>query len=174
MHPWLSAFVSFPIARAPPFTLYLPTALATIVTAWCVAGATARYVCRRAGLLAGLTYLLSDVAAHQMAMARWDGLFALTVTGAALLAFRAWPTGRGWTWFWLVAAASTLTKGPLGVVLSLLGLGAVVWERRTGHARPLSGSHATGVALFLALTVGWFVLAYRQVGPHLVQNMIGE
>jgi 4-amino-4-deoxy-L-arabinose transferase-like glycosyltransferase len=171
---WLAALASWPLGRVTPFTLYLPTALATIVTAWCIAGATARYACRRAALFAGLTYLLSDVAAHQMATARWDGLFALTVTGAALLAFRAWTTGRGWTWFWLVAAAATLTKGPLGVLLSLLGLGAIVWERRTGHARPLSGSHAAGVALFLAVTLGWFLLAYRQVGPHLVQNMIGE
>jgi hypothetical protein len=30
--------------------------------------------------------------------------------------------GSGWVWFWLAAAAATLTKGPLGVRLAGLGL----------------------------------------------------
>src|SRR5262249_30945168 len=113
----------------------------------------------------------SQVAAVQMATARWDGLFALAVTIAALAAFRAWRLGSGWTIFWLAAAAATLTKGPLGVLLAGFGLVAVVWERLTGHRTPLAGSHTTGIGLFLLVTVGWFLLAYRQVGPRLVQNM---
>src|SRR5262249_15183717 len=110
----------------------------------------------------------------QIATARWDGLFALTVTIAALAAFRAWSTGGGWTWFWIAAAAATLTKGPLGVLLAGLGLAAVVWERRSGHRARLARSHAVGVAVFLLVPVGWFVLAYRRVGPHLISNMVGE
>jgi len=171
---WLAALASFPIGRVTLLTLYLPSALATLATAWLVAAAGSARFSARAGCLAGLAYLLSDVGAHQVATARWDGLFSLTVTIAALLAFRAWGTGGGWTWFWLAAAAATLTKGPLGVLLATFGLGAVVWERRSGHATKLTGSHALGVALFLLVTVGWFVLAYRRVGPHLVTNMIGD
>src|SRR5439155_1467719 len=83
-------------------------------------------------------YLLSDVGARQVATARWDGLFALTVTIAALAAFAAWSAGRGWTWFWLAAAVSALTKGPLGVLLAAFGLVAVVWERRSGHPSRLA------------------------------------
>lgn len=170
---WLAALASWPLGRVTPFTLYLPTALATILTAWCILGAGGRFG-PRVGFLAGLAYLLSDVAAHQMGTARWDGVFALTVTVAALLAFAAWIRGGGWTAFWLVAAASTLTKGPLGVLLSLLGLGAVLWERRSGHPTRLAGSHTAGILLYLLVAVGWFLLAYRQVGPHLIQNMVGE
>lgn len=171
---WLAALASLPAGRVTPLTLYLPSALATVAIAWLVAAAGSARFGARAGFLAGLAYLLSDVGAHQVATARWDGLFALTVTIAALLAFRAWEEGGGWTWFWLAAAAATLTKGPLGVLLAVFGLGALVWERRSGHTARLAGSHVLGVALFLLVTVGWFVLAYRRVGPHLVTNMLGE
>jgi 4-amino-4-deoxy-L-arabinose transferase-like glycosyltransferase len=168
---WLTALASWPFGRVSAFTLYLPTAAATLLTAWIVAIAGGRRFGRRAGLFGGLAFLLSYVAATQMGTVRWDGLFALTVTVAALAAFRAWMLGSGWTSFWLAAAAATLTKGPLGVLLAGLGLVAVVWERLTGHRKPLAGSHTTGIGLFLLITVGWFLLAYRQVGPHLVQNM---
>src|SRR5262245_19202690 len=132
---WLAALASWPVGRVSLLTLYLPSALATVAIAWLVVAAGNRRFGARAGFLAGLAYLLSDVGARQIATARWDGLFALTVTIAALLALRAWDVGGGWTWFWLAAAASTLTKGPLGVLLAALGLGAVLWERRSGHAR---------------------------------------
>jgi len=171
---WLAALASWPLGRVTRFTLYLPTAVATMVIAWLITGAGGRRFGERSGLFGGLAYLLSEVAAQQMATARWDGVFALTVTIAALLAFRAWSAGEGWTWFWLAAAAATLTKGPLGVLLATFGLAAVLWERRSLHETRLAGSHTAGVALFLLFTVGWFLLAYRRVGPHLVTNMIGE
>ena len=169
---WLAALASWPGGRVTRLTLYLPTAVATIAIAWLVAIAAGRYFGRRAGLFGGLAYLLSHVGAWQIATTRWDGLFSLTVAAAALAAFRAWMRGGGWTPFWLAAAAATLTKGPLGLLLAAFGLAAVVWERRTGRPRPLEGSHAFGIVLFLVLTLGWFLLAYRQVGYHLVQNMV--
>src|SRR5262249_57202466 len=107
------------------------------------------YSGRRAWLVGGLACVPSLVGAWQIATAWWDGLFSLTVAGAALAAFRAWMRGGGWTPFWLAAAAATLTKGPLGLLLAAFGLGAVVWERRTGRSKPLEGSHALGIVLFL-------------------------
>jgi 4-amino-4-deoxy-L-arabinose transferase-like glycosyltransferase len=168
---WLTALASWPLGRVTTFTLYLPTAVATVLTAWLVAVAGGRAFGGRAGMFGGLAFLLSDFGATQMATARWDGLFALTVTIAALAAFRAWMRGTGWTIFWLAAAIATLTKGPLGVLLAGLGLAAVAWERLAGRRKPLEGSHVRGIGLFLLITVGWFLLAYRRVGPHLVQNM---
>jgi 4-amino-4-deoxy-L-arabinose transferase-like glycosyltransferase len=168
---WLTALVSWPLGRVNPFTLYLPTALATLVTAWIVAVAGGRRFGGRSGLFGGLAFLLSHVAVVQMNSTRWDGLFTLTVTIASLAAFRAWTLGSGWTVFWLAAAVATLTKGPLGVLLAMLGLVAVLWERLTGHRKPIAGSHARGIGLFLVITVGWFLLAYLRVGPHLLQNM---
>jgi 4-amino-4-deoxy-L-arabinose transferase-like glycosyltransferase len=168
---WVAALASWPFGRVTFFTLYLPTALATLLTAWVVAIAGGNRFGRRAGVFGGLAFLLSHVAAAQMGTARWDGLFALTVTVAALAAFRAWSLGSGWTLFWLAAALATLTKGPLGVVLAGFGLVADGWERLEGRRKPLQGSHAAGIGLFLLITVGWFLLAYRRVGPHLVHNM---
>ncbi len=171
---WLSALASLPSGRVTRFTLYLPTALATLGVAVVVFAAGRRYFGRRAGFLGGLAYLLCDVGAKQMGTARWDGLFAFTVSLAALAAFDAWMTGGGWLAFWLAAAAATLTKGPLGVVLAALGLGAVAWERRSGTPKPLRGSQWAGVLVFLVLTLGWFLLAWRRVGWSLVDDMIGR
>ncbi len=172
---WLAALASWPTGRVDRFTIYLPTALATIATAWLVAGAGRRRFGGWAGALGALAYLCSHVGVEQMGTARWDGLFAFTVTLAALAAFDAWETGSGWMRFWLAAAAATLTKGPLGVVLAGFGLLAVPWERRGGHAGArLTGSQAPGLALYLLITVGWFVLAYHRVGPHLVDNMVRD
>jgi hypothetical protein len=169
---WLAALVSLATGRVTPFTLYLPTALSTLAIAGLLEVTGRREFGGRAGFLAGLGYLLSDVGARQIATARWDGLFAFTVALAAFAASRAWRLGRGWVWFWLAAAVSTLTKGPLGLLLAALGLLAVVWERRSGTPAPLRGSQSAGLAAYLLLTVGWFALAYREVGPHLIDNMI--
>ena len=85
---------------APHRGAHLGTAtpsLRRVIVAWLVSAAGERRFGTRAGFLAALAYLLSDVGAHQMGTARWDGVFALTVTVAALLAFRAWSAGGGWT-----------------------------------------------------------------------------
>ncbi len=171
---WLSALATWPFGHLTRFTLYLPTALATLALSWIIFFAGRRFFGWSAGFLAALAYLLSDVAAKQMAMGRWDGIFALPVAVGAVLAFRAWQSGRGWTWFWVVCALATLTKGPLGVLLAGMGLLACLWERFSGHPQPLRGSHWTGIALYLVISAGWFWLAYLSVGPHLVKNLIGD
>ncbi len=169
---WLATLAALPSGRVTPFALYLPSALATLATAAILYAVGRRWFGARSGLLGALSYLLCDAAARQVATARWDGLFALTVTLAAVAAFRAWVEGASWTWFWLLAAVSTLTKGPVGVVLAGAGLLAVPWERRTGRARPLIGSHRAGILLFLLIVFGWFALALRVAGRHLVDDMI--
>jgi Dolichyl-phosphate-mannose-protein mannosyltransferase len=169
---WLAALVSLATGRVSPFTLYLPTGLAALAVAWLLFAAGRRHFGWQAGLFGGLAYVLSYVGAQQMATARWDGLFALTVVLTALAAFRAWTSGGGWIVFWLAAAASTLTKGPLGLVLGALGLGAVSWERRSGTPWPLRGKQAPGIALFLVITLGWFVAASLRMGPHLADDML--
>ena len=123
------------------------------------------------GALAGM---LTSAGLKEFGLARTDGVFAFTVTASALLAFRAWSLGRGWTWFWLAAAAATLTKGPLGVVLAAGGLLACWWERRTSEPLPLRGSYWAGVGLFLLLTAGWLALSYWQLGPPVLEKLLGK
>src|SRR5262249_44657975 len=92
----------------------------------------------------------------------------------ALLAYRAWSSGRGWVWFWLAAAVATLTKGPLGLLLAGEGLCASIWERKIGRPWPIRGRHALGVGLFLLITGGWFGLAWLHDGPPVVAKLLGK
>src|SRR4029453_6232333 len=170
----LAALTSLPAGRLTLFTIYLPTAIATVALAWLLFAVGRREWGPRAGFLAALAYLLSEVGTKQIATARWDGLFALTVALTAIAAFDAWMKGGGWLRFWTAASAATLTKGPLGVLLGGLGLLAVVWERRSGTPAPIRGNQLPGIGVYLVIPVGWFVLAYLQVGWHLVDNMLGR
>ena len=174
LYTWLAALAAIAFGRLNLFTLYLPAALSTLALAWLTYGVGRAYFGSLAALLAGLVYLLSFVCAKQVALARTDGLFSLTVTIAALLAFRAWMRQRGWTWFWVAAAAATLTKGPLGVLLAAGGLLAAVWEWRSGRALSLKGSHWLGITLFLFIAGGWFMLAYREMGPPFINKTIKQ
>jgi 4-amino-4-deoxy-L-arabinose transferase-like glycosyltransferase len=107
-------------------------------------------------------------------LARTDAVFAFTVTATAFAAFKAWEREGGWVWFWLLAAAATLAKGPLGLVLGAGGLLAGVWEKKSGHPAPVRGNHLPGIGLFLVIVGGWFALAYLQDGQALIDKMLGK
>jgi 4-amino-4-deoxy-L-arabinose transferase-like glycosyltransferase len=169
---WLAALATLPFARISLFTMMLPGAIATLGVAAAIWVFGREAFGKSAGLLGALAYLLSYSGATQIALARPDGVFALTVTMGALAAFRAWTSGQGWTWFWLFAAAATLAKGPVGLLLAALGLLAVAWERWSGQVAPIRGSHRWGIVLFLVITGGWFGLAYLQYGQALVDRMV--
>ncbi|MEI7633080.1 MAG: glycosyltransferase family 39 protein [bacterium] len=171
---WLVAIATIPFGRISPFTLFLPCALAALALAWLMLAEGGRHLGFGAGFLGTLAFLLSLPGIKLVALARTDTLFALTVFGAALLAYRAWTKGKGWTWFWLASAAATLTKGPLGVLLAAGGLLAVPWEYLTGRKAPLRGSHWLGILLFLVLTAGWFALAIHYGGAPVYWKMIGK
>jgi 4-amino-4-deoxy-L-arabinose transferase-like glycosyltransferase len=128
---WLIGLTSLASGGLSRFSTYFPTALATLVISLVILAAGSKRMGRLAGFLGALCYLLSIPADFQMTTARYDGLFALPVLLAGLAAHRAWALGRGWTWFWLAAAAATLVKGPLGLLLGGAGLVAVFWALRS-------------------------------------------
>jgi len=173
---WLAGLATLAAGRISFVTLFVPGALATLGTALAIYLFGRTLVEPRAALLGGLMYLLSYIGAAQMALARPDPVFTLAVTAGAFLALRAWRSGGGWTWFWLAAAAATLAKGPLGVLLAAGGLLAAPWERWSDRPRPMPrpirGSHAIGLGLFLAITGGWLVLAYLSLGQRVLDRMI--
>lgn len=172
LYVWLAALATLAVGRISVLTMMLPGAIATVATAAMICRFGGELFGSRAGLLAALAYMLSHVGASQIALARPDGVFAFTVTAAALAAFQAWSSGRGWTWFWLAAAAATLAKGPLGLVLGAAGLLAAGWERWSGRPAPIAGSHRTGIVVFLLITGGWLAWAYLQLGQALIDRMI--
>jgi 4-amino-4-deoxy-L-arabinose transferase-like glycosyltransferase len=171
---WLSALATLACGRLSVFTLYLPGASAAAGTG-CLAFAFAcRYFGRRAGYIAALASMLTTAGLKEIGLARTDGVFAFTVTAAALLAFRAWMRGRAWTWFWLMAAVATLTKGPLGLVLAGGGLLARLWEPKSPNSSLIRGAHWPGIVLFILLTAGWLALSYSQLGPQVTAKLLDQ
>jgi hypothetical protein len=171
---WLISGMTLLMGRLTLFGMYLPSALATLGTAWAILYAGRKHFGWFAGFLAALTYLLSPATDSQLTTVRYDGLFTFPVLLGALAAFRAWNLGCGWTWFWLAVAMSTLVKGPLGPVLSATGLFAAIWEWRSGNPLRPRGNHLAGIGLFFLICGGWFALAYWQMGQPLIDKMIGR
>ena len=171
---WIASLSTLAFGRINRFSIYLPSALATLGVAWVILAAGRKHFGWMAGLLGALTYLLSPMCDKQIVTARYDGLLALPVMLGALAAFRGWTTGKGWVWFWFWSAVATLVKGPLGLILAAGGLLAVFWERRSGERLPLRGSHWLGLALYLLISGGWFFLAYQEMGRPLIDTMLGR
>lgn len=171
---WIASLSTLAFGRINRFSIYLPSAVATLGVAWTILAVGSKRFGWLAGLLGALAYLLSPVGDKMVVTARYDGLLALPVMLGALAAFRAWNSGKGWTWFWVLAAVATMVKGPLGLLLAAGGLLAVFWERRSGERLPLRGSHWLGLALYLLIPGGWFVWAYREMGQPLIDTMLGK
>jgi 4-amino-4-deoxy-L-arabinose transferase-like glycosyltransferase len=171
---WIGASFTLLVGELNRFTIYLPSALATLVVGLLLFKVGRERFGWAAGLLAATAYLVSPMGNEIAQTARYDGLFALPVLLAALAAFDAWMTGRGWTWFWLAAAFGTLVKGPLGLLLGALGLLAAIWEWRSGSPLRPRGRHWLGLAIYLLICGGWFWLAYREMGPPLIEKQIGR
>ncbi|MBL9128532.1 MAG: glycosyltransferase family 39 protein, partial [Verrucomicrobiales bacterium] len=157
---WLAGAITAATGGPSLWALYLPCALAMFGAAALIAREAARAFGARTALWTGLFALANPLSAKLVALARTDPLFTFAVTWTAVLAFRAWRKGRGWEWAWFAAALATLTKGPLGLVLGFAGTLAWLRERRPGAPTPFGRGHLAGVAVWLALGLGWFALAW--------------
>jgi 4-amino-4-deoxy-L-arabinose transferase-like glycosyltransferase len=169
---WLAAITAKLMGEVNLFALYLPGALALFGSATLIFVFGKNHFGGRAALFGAVACMLCTAGLKQFGLARTDGVFAFTVTLSAFMGYLAWRSGRGWIWFWLAAAAATLTKGPLGVVLAGGGLLAALWERGSGESAPLRGSQGSGVVLFLVLTVGWLALACGQLGQPVLDKLL--
>ena len=167
LYTWLAGLATWSFDRISLFTLYLPAAFSVAGMACLILLAGREHFGPTAGLFGALAFLLSPMMSRQIALARTDALFAFMISLAALAAFRAWTRGRGWTWFWFLAALATLAKGPLGILLAAGGLMACVWERKS-----VRGSHLFGLALYGLITFGWFALAYQEMGQVVIDKML--
>ena len=174
LYTWLASLAALTRGRVDEFALYLPGALSLWGTAWMIFTFGRKYFGPRAGFFAALATMLCTAGVKGFGLARTDGVFSLTVTATALLGFRAWTQGKGWTWFWLMAAVATLAKGPLGLILAGGGFIAAFWERKSGEPLPFKGNQLLGIGVFLLITIGWFVLAYHSAGKPFIDKIIGK
>jgi len=173
LHTWAAAVPGawFGVNR---LTLTLPSFIAVLGLALLVFETGRIKFGAGAGLAAGIAFLMNPSVAKHIALVRSDAMFALAVMLTALAGWRAWNRQtRNWTPFWLAAAAATLIKGPLGVVLGAAGLLAFFMERRSDPSVPRpGGSHGAGIALYLVICLGWFAAAFYQSGGDLFERMI--
>ncbi|HSD10319.1 MAG TPA: glycosyltransferase family 39 protein [Candidatus Binatia bacterium] len=96
----------------------------------------------------GLYFVLARVAITDM-------LFAVLIAGAIMAFYAAESEGRSFLPFWVLAAAATLTKGPVAPVLcALVGAAHVAIAGRWAVLR--ARRFWSGLPLFLALVVPWF------------------
>jgi 4-amino-4-deoxy-L-arabinose transferase-like glycosyltransferase len=98
----------------------------------------------------GLYFVLARVAVTDM-------LFSVLLAGALLSYFLAETEGRSYAPFWLLAAAATLTKGPVAPVLcGLVGLGHLAVRGSWQSLR--MRRFWVGLPLYLIVVLPWFVL----------------
>ncbi|MBI2963413.1 MAG: glycosyltransferase family 39 protein [Deltaproteobacteria bacterium] len=111
----------------------------------------------RAGVIASLVLATSGLHLVLARVAITDALFSALLGGALMAYFIAEAEHRSFLPFWLLAAAATLTKGPVAAVLcglTILGHLAVLGDWRTLR----SGRFWLGLPLYLALAGSWLAL----------------
>ncbi|MBL8413558.1 MAG: glycosyltransferase family 39 protein [Propionivibrio sp.] len=175
LHTWLLALFTalFGLKR---LSLALPSFLSLLALGLIVFEAGRRRFGEMAGGLAAIAFVLSPTMAKQVALVGSEPVFTLTVTIAALAAFSAWEQGKdgkkGWLLFCFMAALVTLINGLPSVALATGGLFSYFWEKRSNPDQPAPGGpHLAGIALFLVLTLGWFVAASISQGQALIGTM---
>ncbi|MCC5796058.1 MAG: glycosyltransferase family 39 protein [Methylophaga sp.] len=152
--------------------MILPAFLSVLVLSWLVFFEGRRRFGLLAGAFAALAVVLSPMMLKHIALVRSDPMFALGITAAAFIAYHAWETGRGWTWFWVITGLVTLIKGPLGLVLAAAGLLAYFWEKRTDSTtQPPRMKLWPGLLWFFGISLSWFLLALWQQGYELIDKM---
>ncbi len=171
LHTWLMyPFVLlFGVDR---FAISLVSFFSILLLALLIFEFTKQYFSTVTAGLAALTLLLAPPFFKQVAFVRTDPLFTLLIAFGAFSAFHAWNTGGSWLRFWLAGALSTLTKGPLGLILSAVGLFGLIRQQATG--RTTSHSHCQftcAFSVFLFITLSWFLSAWYIEGQALIDKM---
>lgn len=176
LYTWLAALFALTLGGVSTLSMYLPCILATLACACIVYCVLRKMSGPEAGLIGATLYLCNYLVIRQMALARTDALFSLAVSVAALLAFRAWSTGRGWTVFWLAVSLATLTKGPLALLLAMGGLAGAATVPLANHSprnwKQLVRRNAPGLALFFAIAGGWLALSIAFYGEPVYTKLI--
>ena len=167
---WAAALSSLALGRLDRYTLMWPNAVAMLLLSWGVLALGGRYFGRAAGLVAALIFLLSPAGFKMVSLIRSDTLFGFTTFFTTFFLFQS--VFRRWNWFpfWLMAAATTLTKGPLGVLIAAGGLVALLSEK------PSQGWNRkglfSGAIVYLLICAGWFWAAWLLEGDALIAKMI--
>jgi 4-amino-4-deoxy-L-arabinose transferase-like glycosyltransferase len=184
---WLTAGSFVALGGFSEFAARLPAALSAIGLAVLVAWLARRFYGNLAGLFAGLIQATCVYAYMQGRLGEIDMPFAFFIAAAHAALAVAWGGGKVGRWgggngvtsfprshvpsfalapalaFYLSAAAATLAKGPLAVVL--IGASVIAFCILQRNWRYFVAVLTTPALLVYVLLVGgWFVAAYAQAG----------
>jgi 4-amino-4-deoxy-L-arabinose transferase-like glycosyltransferase len=174
---WLAALAGLPGGRVSEGAARLPSALAGIgvVLLLCRLGRDAFGA--GAGPAAAGVLVTLPAFVDLSRSARPDALLTFFVTAALLFAWRldrglgSAPRNRGL--LHLALGLGLLTKGPVALLLPLLGLLAyLAWERRLGELRRFVSAPA--LALSVAPVAAWLALAAALAPPGFLREAIGD
>ena len=127
---WLGALATQAYGQFHRLTLTFPSWLASLITILLLVGWTAQQFGRIAAMWVPLLLLANNMGLRQILLARSDTLFQCSIVLLALGAWHAWIDRGKWGWIFIGTLAALMTKGPLGVLIGLLGLVAVLMRRR--------------------------------------------
>lgn len=148
----------------------VPSILAALATVGLTVLAGVRLYGAAGGLHAGFVLGTSVLFFVYARAASMDMLLAAGVTGAVGFAgLRLLDAAGRWAMVaaWASAGAATLAKGPLGLLLPALVVGAyVVATRRRGALREVFTP--AGLLAFLVIAGPWYVAVWRDQGRHFV------
>ncbi|MCC6546404.1 glycosyltransferase family 39 protein [Candidatus Sumerlaeota bacterium] len=177
MFAWMGVIASKFTGGLNEISLYAPGALAVLATALLVFFYGRKIGSDVAAFVGAGALLLSNPSIKMVHLARTDGLFMLLVFASAVAALEAHRGRISWFWFWFLSAFSTLTKGPVGMILVAGGFLACFFgndsSRRT-DAKRIAAGHVGGILFFLVVAGGWFLAAYHQAGTPFIDKIIGR
>ena len=144
----------------------LPSALIGLLMVGWVVFLGGRLFGGNAGIYAGFALATSMLYVVTARMAIMDQAFSLAIglaLGLFVLTCLKLISRWGYVGFWAAMGAASLIKGPSGVVLVLVTIGAFLILRKdwrgTGRAMPI-----LGIIAFLAVALPWYVIVHRQTG----------
>lgn len=171
---WLGALGVLGHGAPDRIAMSLPSWLGTFGIALLILAVGARRFGPIAGLWAGILYFASMLGFRQVLLLRTDALFQAFVFLGLILGHEALERRRSFVWFWLAGAASTMTKGPLGILLAL-PIHPVLFPRdRTQLRYGPSSAHLLGAAIMLAIVGGWFLLANHATDGRAFAKLISD
>ncbi|MBN2140151.1 MAG: glycosyltransferase family 39 protein [Desulfovibrionaceae bacterium] len=172
---WFLALLDAATPADPPGLFFLGAALSGLlfVLATCVL-ARALGLDRQTGLGAGLVLLSALFFAGIMHYSRMDLFFAALIVLSQACLFKACTRAQPNRWAlcgMALAAAATLTKGPLGLAFPLLSWALfAAWKGEL--RRLLSARTLKALALFAAIVAAWLAGAMTVEGWDFVRNIL--
>jgi len=177
LYNWLAALPVIATGELDRLTLSFPSWFATVISCLLLVAIAGRWFSRSTALWVALVMLSCQLGIRQVILVRSDTLFQMFVLLGVFFALRACLDGKSWWPFWLAAIGSVMTKGPLGLLFSSLGLVALLWQRRskgetgvTLHRRGLVG----GALIFIAVPVLWLLVADQESGGRAIAKLLGD